>query len=183
MKTSLKFMTVAIVSAAFSIASNMAMAEDTVKTIDGLKFQSCGVSEYGVNFCTKETADKLKAYANAKEVPLFGNDSALLRMWDKEMNYNVYAAINKKTNKVFFYPRGLRGIEGESRTPKLTFDNNNSICSAGDNVALVGDRYTQAFNDQEKDVDYCVEYSDDEGFGLTKEVDAETREVLDTLPI
>lgn len=182
MKTSLKFMTAAIIGATFSIASNMAFADDgTVKTINGLKFQSCSIDEDGTNFCTKATADKMKAYA--KKGAKFGKDSVLMRMWDKEMNYNVYAAINKKTNKVFFYPRGLRAIEGEMRTPKLTFDNNNSICTAGDNVSVVGNRYTKAFDDQEKDIDYCVVYSDTEGFGSTNEVDAKTRKVNSVLPI
>ncbi|MGP9666726.1 hypothetical protein [Psychrobacter sp. AOP31-A1-22] len=182
MKTSLKFMTAAIIGATFSIASNMAFADDgTVKTINGLKFQSCSIDEDGTNFCTKATADKMKAYA--KKGAKFGNDSALFGMWDKTMNHKVYAAINKKTNKVFFYPRGLHAATGDDVIAKVTYDNNNSICTTGDNVSLVGDKDVQSFDDLHKEVDYCVEYSDTEGFGKINRVDAETREVLEVLSI
>lgn len=163
--------------------SSAAMADDFTDftEFNGVHLEKCSIdnTEGALNFCTTDMTNKMKA--QAKKDTIFGENSVLMRFWDSKMDYRVYGVINKDTNKVFFYPRGLRQAEGDHRKVKVTFDDKNSICTAGDNVEAVGDDVIKSFTDLEAELDYCTPYSDTEGFGDTFIVDAETREFSGTV--
>ena len=127
-----------------------------------------------LNFCTNKMVDKIKEVAKA---PVnFGNHSVLFRYWDTGIKYWIYGAVNEKTKTVFLYPRGLRVLEGDSKNVNITFGKNRDrICTAGDNMDMIGDEYIKAYSDYEENVDYCVNYDDKEGFSYMEQVDTKTR--------
>lgn len=184
MKITFKKLTVACVGILFASTVNAAPSdygyEINVKK-GGYHFTQCKIDADGsVNLCTVSMVKKVDQIA--KEKSNFGKNSVMMRFWDSNINYWVYGAVNKTTKKVFLYPRGLRAAEGNSKDVKLTFGNKRDrICTAGNDVDMVGDEYSKAYSDTDKDVDYCTPYNDATGFGTTLEVDAITRKVLQSV--
>lgn len=143
--------------------------------VGGYHISQCKIDrDNNLNFCTTKMVNKIKEVAKA---PVnFGSDSVLFRYWDTGINYWIYGAVNKKTKTVFLYPRGLISYEGDSKSVDITLGKNRDrICTAGDNMEMIGDEYIKAYTDYEKDVDYCVNYDDKEGFSYMEQVDTKTR--------
>lgn len=143
--------------------------------VGGYNISQCKIDEGNdLDFCSTKMVNKIKEIAQS---PVnFGKESVMLRFWDTGINYWVYGAVNKKTKTVFLYPRGLRAMNGDSKNVSLTFGKNRDrICTAGDNMDMIGDEYIKAYSDEESEVDYCVKYDDKGGFDSMEQVDSKTR--------
>lgn len=143
--------------------------------VGGYNISQCKIDEGNdLDFCSTKMVNKIKEIAQS---PVnFGKESVMLRFWDTGINYWVYGAVNKKTKTVFLYPRGLRAMNGDSKNVSLTFGKNRDrICTAGDNMDMIGDEYIKAYSDEESEVDYCVKYDDKGGFDSMDQVDSKTR--------
>ena len=170
--TTLKALAAISLGLALSLTSNAA----TQKTTKDIKLSSCTLdTQSSINLCNAKNAANIKKLSNQK--PNFGENSILLRFWDTEMNYWVYLAVNKKTNQAFYYPRGLRSSGEDSRDVKINFSGS-KICTSGDQVDIVGDEESSSFEDYETDVDYCVDYDPENGFGVTYQIDPKTRKLI-----
>lgn len=145
------------------------------KKVNGILMNRCTLDEdHTIDFCDPKKAAIIKKMVDRK--PTFSKNSVLMRFWDKELNTFTYAAYNQKTNKMFFYPNGLRASTQPFKAVKVTYGKNkNMLCTSGANVDMVGDRYSKSFSDNETDVDYCRSYSETTGFGELRRVDAKTR--------
>ncbi|MGO3120132.1 MAG: hypothetical protein ACTIJH_06405 [Moraxellaceae bacterium] len=146
--------------------------------LDELTFSECSITTSGTDLCDEEVSEKI-TLSIERQGRQFGDNSTLLRIWDQKGLYNVYAAVNKTTEEVSLFPRGLRDSIGQPRTPNLTFDNNTAICSASVGTELISEDDT--FTDNEAHIDYCAFYSDDEGFGPLTAVDTVSRQPVDDL--
>lgn len=144
---------------------------------------SCSLdTQSSIDFCSSKVASKVKQLSGQK--PNFGDNSVLMRFWDSEMNYWVYLAVDKKLNKAFYYPRGLRSTGDQPRNVSVSFSDS-KICTTGDKVAVVGDQDSKAYSDDDLDIDYCSDYDPktEFGFGATYQANAKTHKLLSYIGI
>lgn len=148
------------------------------KTVNGFQMDRCFLdNDASIDFCDPAQAKIMKKMVDRK--PTFSKNSVLMRFWDAEMNIWTYIAFNQKTNKLFFYPRGIRSTTQPYKNVKVTYGKNKDrICTTGSNTSMVGDIETLAYDDSETDVDYCNNYSETTGFGEMNRVDAKTRKIV-----
>lgn len=149
------------------------------KSVHGILMNRCFLDEdTTIDFCDPKKVAIIKKMVDRK--PVFGKNktSVLMRFWDKEINTFTYAAYNKKNNKMFLYPAGLRSVAPPFKEFKVTYGKNvDRICTSGYNTEMIGDRYTKSFSDRESKVDYCRTYNEETGFGELERVDTKTRKI------
>lgn len=173
--------TMALVLSATTMSANAAGETygnpDGYNPVDGLMIADCYLdSQSSIDFCDPKKIQEVKKLINRN--PNIGKESVLLKFWDKEMNYWVYVAVNKKTKKLFFYPRGIRSANEPYHKITLKVPKQAALCTTGTNIELVGDAGSRAYTDDSATIDYCTKFNDKTGFDVTERVDVKTGKVV-----
>lgn len=145
------------------------------KNINGYFLDRCFVTESeSVNFCSVEKAKSIKKMTDRK--PTFSKNSVLMRFWDKEMNVWNYAALNKKTNKLFILPTALRSSVKPFKNIKVTYGKNKDRLCTASTIDMIGDANTRAFRAEfsNDNIVYCYSYNETSGWSDLKRINSKT---------
>ena len=159
----------------FSVSSNAAIDYKSIKA------DNCNSNEdSSIDFCNEKVLKKVAKLADTHKPNLAGK-SVLMRFWDKEMNFWMYAALNKDTKELHTIHQGISSRGKNPRNVTMRVEGN-LLCGLGDKVHYAGTYKGTDYDDGSNEEDFCMTYDPAVGFGHSIVVDQKTRKFIKDMP-